>query len=365
MDPLTRRRFDKHKSLCKSTRCACKKFERKLPEYDELFPVDPEGKQPGTWLWFDLGLDCKHFVWVCAVCEASGRSRLSSKSDALVDVAKDSQECEWRKSNLLKHHRSKSHREAVAELLGNSLPTSIAPPLAVFRDIFKQVRKGNAIEELNVTFEGIVGKKQKNIAWCLSEADLSFRRQAIAESEVMQFMRDERRGRLHVRFLCVSKSVSSTETFGYLGQAQNFAPSAIGIAKATQEIYKTFCTAYLDPPNASALAPCFDKSLFEHMCVTTEAGAVDSAENEIVAGLDMSAADSAVAFTPNCRFILRDAAHSRRRVLSRLFVACKVLSDAQGMLVLWKDSLGQVIQHSIDIRQWYEKSCQVAADVAV
>ena len=323
MDPATRRRFDKHQSLCKFTRCACRNFERKLPEYDKLFPVDLEGKIPGTWLWFKIGLDCKHFEWVCVLCEASGRGRPeASKSDAPVDVA---EACQWRKSNLMKHHQSKSHREAVAELLGIPLPASIAPSVAVFRDIFKQVRKGIAIDDLNETSEGIVGKRKgKDIAWCLSEADLSFRRQAIAESEVMQFMRDERHGRLHVRFLCVSKSVSSTETFGYLGQAQDFVPTGIGIATATQEIYKTFCTAFLDPPSASALAPCFDNSLFEHMCAATEACAVDSAENEIVAGLDMSAADSAVAFTPNLRFILRDAAHSGRRVLSRLFAACKV-----------------------------------------
>ena len=64
----------------------------------------------------------------------------------------------------------------------------------------------------------------------------------------------------------------------------------------------------------------------------------------------------------NCKFILRDAAHSARRILGRGFGADAVLDATLGLFVHWKHSPGQLVHHSTDMQRLYAECCSSASD---
>ena len=65
-------------------------------------------------------------------------------------------------------------------------------------------------------------------------------------------------------------------------------------------------------------------------------------------------------------FLLRDSAHATRRVLSRAWGACEVLSAILGLFVHDKNSPAQLIHHSMELRHLYRESCQSSTqDAAV
>ena len=72
------------------------------------------------------------------------------------------------------------------------------------------------------------------------------------------------------------------------------------------------------------LKPAFNENDYDHMRTITEASSVDSAANEIVSLSDMRNHPTMEAFTPNNNYTLRDAAHSGRRLLDRLYGASEV-----------------------------------------
>ncbi len=147
----------------------------------------------------------------------------------------------------------------------------------------------------------------------------------------MTLQRDERQGRLHCRFTCVDHGINCSA--GFLGQSVTYSPDALGINKATEEIYSEFCTKFRDAPPGAAVQPVFDNKLSQHMRVITEAVCADSASNEMTAIVDMTLpSGSTPPFAPNCRFILRDSAHNARRVIQRPWKADEALSDVMGLL---------------------------------
>ena len=87
--------------------------------------------------------------------------------------------------------------------------------------------------------------------------------------------------------------------------------------------------------------------------------AVDSASNETVAVTDMTR----LGF-PNLKWLLRDAAHSARRVLQRLWGCDPVLSDVLGIFCHWRDSMGQLIQWSPEVKDVYKQCCAESSDDA-
>ena len=100
--------------------------------------------------------------------------------------------------------------------------------------------------------------------------------------------------------------------------------------------------------------------MFEGLCAHIEALSVDSASNEVVSFTDMSKPTDRLeetVLTPQCKHILRDSAHSARRILSRLWKSDTVLSDLFGMVCQWPNSIGQLIMHSGELQDLY-LSCQ-------
>ena len=90
---------------------------------------------------------------------------------------------------------------------------------------------------------------------------------------------------------------------------------------------------------------------------------MESASNELTSARELCFwhPDFGSKFLSNCKFILRDAAHSARRILGRGFGADPVLEDTLCLFVHWKHAPGQVIHHSNDMRRLYVACCSAAS----
>ena len=185
----------------------------------------------------------------------------------------------------------------------------------------------------------MVGKlKAFDMIWCIGEALAAMKRKCLAKADTMLMMRDERHGRMHVRF--VACGPDQPYISGFLGQSRDHTPDSLGIVAATEQVYKNICTKYFGLPNGK---PEFDAELYNHLCKITEAVAIDSASNEVVAAKDMCTpfGDKPALF-PNCSHILRDAPPSARRVLSRLWKADTVMANLFGLLCHDRDAIAQI-----------------------
>ena len=267
-------------------------------------------------------------------------------------------------SNLQYHQRSSTHRQNVDQFLGIAGSSSyhVAPPHSLFKELFVEFKKGvTPTCGFDLPSGRVVREKANDMLWCLNEANADIKRAHLRDADTINILRDERHSRMHIRFRCVG---SGPETHaGYLGQARGNDPSAIGITAATVGVFKDVCTVRANPPNnAKMVIPFFDQPLFEHATEAVEAISIDSAENEVVSANDMcTARNGEAAPFPNCRHPLRDAAHSSRRILSRLFKADETLA----FVFKFFHMIASVIQWSDDLRCLYKECTSESTDAAV
>jgi len=160
------------------------------------------------------------------------------------------------------------------------------------------------------------------MVWSLGEADKQLLQEDLATAEVSMVSRDERHHRLHIQARLVEPDGALAK--GYLGQLREYEPDAIGITRASNQIFKNACTKFQNPPAGARVKEVFLEDTYKHFCTTVEAISVDSAAPEVVSAGDMRSGSAA--FCKNCRYVLRDAAHSVRRVPQRLFKCDKVQS---------------------------------------
>ena len=229
-------------------------------------------------------------------------------------------------SSLLRHHDLTAHRQHVAEMLGPiELVAGVTPSALSFGAVFQAFHDGKAmftLHDFNLS-SGILAKgKLGTMFWCCHEALVAQQRAPIRASVVLATMRDEPHGRLHVRFRAVNEAVNVTT--GYLGQARGHSNDALSVCEATQSILRSFCTEYHDPPCEAAIRASWNSELYAHTTQILEAISVDSASNEITAANAtslMSLPQACQTCTPNCKHVLRDAVHSARKLLQRLWAA--------------------------------------------
>ena len=187
--------------------------------------------------------------------------------------------------------------------------------------------------------------------WTAGEALTDIHREHIDESDTLNLSRDERQHVMHFRFRSMGEALELHR--GYLGQIKDFTSDSLGIVKATRKVFTQFCTKYANPPRNARFVEQFMEDKFRHLCNITEAISIDSAENEVCASNDTrwDPVDASGALTPNCKFLLRDAAHSARRVLGRLFSADPVMDGVLGIFGRWSDSLPQLIHNSKNLQK--------------
>ncbi|MCP4240809.1 MAG: hypothetical protein GY772_09645 [bacterium] len=152
--------------------------------------------------------------------------------------------------------------------------------------------------------------------WCVSEAVLDHYRNFLLDAKTMVLMRDERHGRVLLRFSAASDDMRTLR--GVLGQLKGQSGSnAEAILQATSQIITEFCTPLANASRNTRFAIAkTDEALLQHIRNIIEIVVTDAAPNEILAsnmGRGTRGEPAAEAFTPNVKFLIRDHAHAVKR----------------------------------------------------
>ena len=209
-------------------------------------------------------------------------------------------------------------------------------------------------------------RKLRRMTFALAEGLKRVYRSWMRGAITVNLLRDERHSRLLVRFRCADSE--GVRHVGVLGQSRIVHSTATQITMTTKEMLDKFCTQNYGLPDSDH-APINDPELYDHIRTSIHALTVDAAGNEIAAGENMMSASSSTAhavdeeaWAPNMTIIVRDKAHASRRVLHRPWVCDEYLSAVANALILDSGSVAQLIEHSADLRAWYEeasvKSCE-------
>ena len=138
--------------------------------------------------------------------------------------------------NLMKHHKSKAHKAAVKEWLkeGGCVGPSpdAAPSLSQFQELMECFGEKRSLTQ-----------KELQMAWCVAEGLKALDQKFIAKSSHISLMRDERHGRLAIRFMAVAPDLTTRS--GFLGQARQAGTGADNVSLATWAVMKRACSSFL------------------------------------------------------------------------------------------------------------------------
>ena len=249
--------------------------------------------------------------------------------------------------NFLKHQKSASHKEAVSQFVGGSSPTGVgAPPPQSFEALIDEISAGRP--------PGC--RKNRQMTFCLAEAAKALDQEFVAKASKVCLFRDERKGRLLLRFRAVDKDLHVRS--GTMGLAIQPGTGARNITQATRKITKRFCTRFAGCPDSSRknkkVKPFLKVKLFKHLAQSVSCITVDAAADEVLSSELMRASawnGSQQKLTPNLRFVVRDKAHASRRITSRPWSADDVLKDVMQFMWGGRHSIAKLLQFSEEIKR--------------
>ena len=142
-----------HVAQCTDVTCPCKDYcdafeslAAMHPIVLERWPIEASIKDEAkghTWVCADVDSN-NNFSWYCAPCASSHclRQKRGTYSDAHIGRA-------FKVGNLVRHQNTKAHADAVCEFFqlepfDSATTRSGAPPVAIFREVFKRFVDGSA-----------------------------------------------------------------------------------------------------------------------------------------------------------------------------------------------------------------------------
>ena len=308
------------------------KWLRLKDKWQARFPVSPDAPHLGSWL------DAAPQGIGCRACWSAGRAcsfgAYSVRSAAALQVV-----------NFNKHAVNPRHLESVRRMLtessGETEPAVGAAPSA---SEFEAV--------LDAASQPLGGSgKKKAMMWCLAEAMKSFDQAAMKEASAMSLFRDERKGLIAIRFRTVSPGL--VQHSGTLGYARDAGTGAANLTKATLKIIQRACSRFANGPRIQARPRLLSK-LYSHVRDSIHAIAVDAAQDEVTSAELMRSSWDGPALTPNLRFVLRDKAHSSRRITSRPWKCDPYLTETLDNFCHGRLAVAKLIQFSPEIRRIFE-----------
>ena len=316
------------------------KWTRLNRKWRESFPLDPLHPSLGSWL------DVQLAPWgvFCKACRAAAVNPPVWSSLQVL------QSC-----NFSRHASSKQHRAAVRcflektstdsgeNILARAQTCIGAPSEEEFQNLLNNIRDGKAT---------CGSRKESKMTFCVAESMKSVDQKFIRKAQAIALYRDERNGRIAVRFKAVARDL--TVHSGTLGQEREAGTGARNITVATYRIMKRACSRFCLPPAPSKSPAVLKKQLLQHLRTTVTSVTVDSAADEVLSAELMRSSvlnASQKELTPNLRFVLRDRAHSSRRITSRPWHADTVLKEVLDFMCIGRGSIAKLVQFSPEIRR--------------
>ena len=241
-----------------------------------------------------------------------------------------------------RHSNSATHKGAVYKSLGKQ-PIGLCPSGGEFERLIDTVCAGKL---------GPVGRKERQMLWCVQEAIKTQDQMFLARAEAIFLFRDEAKSRLLLRFQAVDKDLTIKR--GVLGQERDFGTGARKLLQATSNIMARACTRFHGAPSPSRASSFLKKSLLSHLRISALGIAVDSATDETLCAEMMRTATLAgaqAALTPNLKHVIREKAHGTRRLLSRPWSVDALIKDVIMMFCRSRGSVARLIHNSREIRR--------------
>ena len=355
-----------HSTTCKRQQCGrCKWFtnskgwQTKLPIGKSLTKQERSAVEPAmlpkmreSWLVAKEGADGQQWGVGCCVCNIA-RFRMQkrdAKSRAYSSYGL-TKAGSLQLGNFKRHAALLCHADAVRGYLGLLEKGEALDARAPSDDSFKQVWKDmcrGVSPSTPLGIDGVgQGKKVIKIVYCLAEGMRMLDRKFLEGAKCISIKRDERDGRLLVRFVAANPNLDVRR--GIMGMRRGFGTGATAITKATITIMKTFSSPHHGAPKPSCHdEPSVDKRLFEHVRNTTHQLVIDSASDERRSGRQMAEGvshDYKDVLTPNLKMVTLDRAHASRRIVSRPFDADEKLTRLLDMYITGDQSVCQIIHN--------------------
>ena len=220
--------------------------------------------------------------------------------------------------HLKRHENSKSHAAAVAAQRGED-SAAMAPDLQTLRDALTKMRSGGSQRD-----GGPASDKKSQVRWCLSEAVLEVSREILRTAVSISMSRDERKGRLLIRWrACTPNLASASGVLGFL-PAQGFADDLAGCLKSA---LREFCQPRACRPRGfvERQPAAMDVEVEQNVrsktsLLTTDAAAPELLASGLLSGRRPYASSHACEdFLISVKVIGRDGAHASTRFLKRGF----------------------------------------------
>ena len=256
--------------------------------------------------------------------------------------------------HLRRHEACKSHLAAVAARCGADHVT-LAPDLQVFRDVLKNMRSGGSQRD-----GGPATDKKTQVRWCLSEAFLAVSRETLRTALSISMSRDERKGRILIRWRACTPSLSSASgVLGFL-PVQGFADDLAGSFKAALQ---EFCTPRVFRPRGfverqpAAMDGEVEKNVRANTGIlTTDAAAPELLSSGLLSGRRPYAGSHACEdYLTSVKVIGRDGPHASTRFVKRGFTCSPDLQDLMNEFISGTDSFAQKVFHSPLYMGWWKE----------
>ena len=326
---ITPRMLASHARTCKKDNCIRCAWHRCGDALRKrfVFKRSSHGSMPWLVLAMQWSKKCKTSLGVgCVVCYrhlTSLQQKRDGFTSAAVFAALSLQPHPKRglTAQCQRHENSHFHKQSLLRAVSPvaSLPLSaLAPPVAEFQKCLIDMRKGRSARH-----GGGSSDKTYLMRWCLTEAMQDQHRAAARQSSSVVLIRDERRGKMMVRFrLCESKTLNVRS--GVLALETLSCGQAEEILRATRRGLTQFCQSRRNPPRGfRGHVSDFDEGLFKKLRQNCQMVVTDCASSELLAqnigagSRKSSAADNEDPLFPAQKIIGRDRAHASQRLLSR------------------------------------------------
>ena len=308
-----------------------KDLHRKLRRWKLQCLICPDHPGKGSWLYgtADATVGCRTCKFAGAGTEYA---RGEVKNFGLV--------------NLKKHAASKAHKQSIAIYLKQSDDANAAaPPISDFKEVWDMVANhGAAASSKGLKTVGC-GNKIRKMIMCLAIGRKSKYRHFLAHATSITLIRDVVDGKMALHF--VAANLKLERMTGLLGIHRMGEASSEKLVTAAASVLRRFCTT-----KSGRLLKWLERRIRRYVhCIT-----VDAAADEVLAS-EMSRrpiSELLAPLFPNS-IVLRDKAHSSRRVLSRPWQSIGELQQLVTRWVRGKRSICQLIHHSVAFKAWYHE----------